>query len=683
MPQPSQSERQKESWYFTVAVVLLLVGVFFRLWHLSTAPPGMSKQELINAQIAEGMKQGDLSVIYDEAVPAREGAYHALLAISTLITGKGVILWRLPSVWIAMLTLAVTASLIRYLFGDRVALMTLGLMAVSFWPVWMGRAILRISLVPLVTAFIGYTFARAFRARNVQMSSLWFTLGGIALGAAQYVHVISWTMLVLFVAFVFYRWSIKRDTLKVHGTNVAFTLALFALLILPLLTYLSRHPGVREPVPLDNQPRILAEIPGRVLSSIGALALRGDLLPDHNLPGRPVMGPLIGILAVIGIGVAIGRWKQSSHALTLLWLGIGLIPTAFLPQKPDFEFMGVIQPVTFVFPAIGLYQIYEALRRYLPDRVRRWSLAGISGVVTLLIALNAVSTYRDYFVTWPMLGDVRYNYQADLGVLAHYLDTSQDRSPVSVCTTPVDRKSDAFALTNQELLSDYLMHRRDLPIRYFDCTQSLILADGGASQRLIFPRGHYYDHLPGPLLAWMRYAEDEHVPDIRPDVVMRVDVSEPLANQVGAFITTAPTAWPPESGESGLADLPVSFGYNLAFLGYQIRDNSLRPTDWVELTTFWRLDGPPPPELRIFAHLLGNPVVVMAQADNLGPRIDTLQTRDVFLQYSMIQTPGRMAPGYYPLSVGLYNPTTSERLQAYQNGEARANRIFLERVKFE
>lgn len=675
------SERNKENWYFAIAVLLLLIGAFFRLWHLSTAPPGMSAQELINAQIAEGIKQGDVSVIYDEAVPAREGVYHTLLAISTLITGKGVILWRLPSVWIAMLTLALTASLLRYLFGDRVALMALGLMVVSFWPVWMGRAILRIGLVPLVASFAGYTLARAFRARSVQISSLWFTLGGIALGVAQYVHVISWTMLVLFIAFVAYRWSIKRDTLKVHGTNVIFALALSAILTLPLLTYLSRHPGVREPVPLTDQPRILAEIPERVLSSIGGLALRGDLLPDHNLPGRPMMGPLIAILAVIGIGIAIARWRESSYALTLLWLGIGLIPTAFLPQKPDFEFMGVILPVIFVFPAIGLYQIFEAARHYFRDRIRSWSITGIGGVVTLLIVVNAVSTYRDYFITWPMMGDVRHNYQADLGVLAHYLDTSHDPSPVSVCTTPVDKQSDPFALTNQELLSDYLMHRHNLPIRYFDCTQSLILADGGASQRLIFPRGHYYDHLPGPLLAWMRYAEDEHVPYVRPDVVMRVDVSEPLANRVGAFITTAPTAWPPEYGESELADLPVSFGYNLAFLGYQVRDNTLRSTDWVELTTYWRLDGPPPPELAVFAHLLGNPVVVMAQVDGLGPRIDTLQTRDVFLQYSMIQTPGRMAPGYYPLSVGLYIPSTGERLQAFQNNEAHASRLFLERVE--
>ena len=111
--------------------------------------------------------------------------------------------------------------------------------------------------------------------------------------------------------------------------------------------------------------------------------------------------------------------------------------------------------------------------------------------------------------------------------------------------------------------------------------------------------------------TYFAYASDEGVPGVGPDVVMRLDVSDLLADQVGAFITTAPTAWPPESGEVRLADLPVSFGANITFLGYTLRDSTIRPTDWVELTTYWRLDGPPPDDLTLFAHLLGSPVVVI------------------------------------------------------------------------
>ena len=99
------------------------------------------------------------------------------------------------------------------------------------------------------------------------------------------------------------------------------------------------------------------------------------------------------------------------------------------------------------------------------------------------------------------------------------------------------------------------------------------------------------------------------------------------------------------------------------------------------MTTYWRLDGPPPPEFTLFSHLLGTPVVVIAQTDSLGVQIATFLPRDVFLQYSMIQTPGGMTPGLYSLSVGLYYPSTGKRLPAYENGEARADRLFLQRVE--
>lgn len=673
---------QGRDWYMWVAVILLIVAAFFRLWRLGAAPPGMHAEELINAQISDRLREGDVSVIYDEVEPAREGLYYAILAVSTTLIGRGLILWRLPSVWIAMLSLAFTARLMRRLFGRRVSLMTLGLLAVGFWPVWMGRSVLHVTLLPLATVVVAYTLVRAFEAHDQATSSMWFTVGGLALGATQYVHVTSWTMLLLVPLLAAYRWLVNRQDLRRHWSNIIYALSLTLVLCLPLIIFLARHPGAREPVPVAEQPGLIAEIPGRLVSSLAALALRGDMLPSHNLPGRPVMEPVIAVLTVVGLGVCIARWQRPAYGLAVLWLLVGLLPTALLPRRADFEFMAVILPIVFAFPAIGLRTIYIVLRQKLPALSRRVALSAVGVLVAVLIAGDAVWTFRDYFLTWPTLGDVRLAYQADLGVLARYLDTSQDPTPVSVCSSPVDRAREPFALTNQELLA-YLMHRHNLPIRYFDCTQSLVLANGGESQRLIFPRGHYYDHLPGPLLAWMRFAHDEHVPGIRPDVVMRFEASQQVANRVGAFITTAPTAWPPEAGIQQLAELPVTFGYNLSFLGYEVRSNTVRPAEWIELTTYWRVDGPPPPELTLFAHLLSNPVVILAQSDSLGVQVGTLQTRDIFLQYSMIQIPGGVTSGLYPLSVGMYFPRTGQRLPVFDGNVARADRLFLERVAIE
>jgi 4-amino-4-deoxy-L-arabinose transferase-like glycosyltransferase len=678
MPAATRSRR----WYFAIATLLLVIAAFFRLWNLSTAPPGMSAGELVNAQISDRVREGHISVVYDEVRPGREGLYYAILAGSTSITGRGLILWRLPSVWLAMLSLAMTVTLTRRLFGVRISLMTLGLMAITFWPVWLGRTVMHVTLMPLMTTSVLYATTRAFQARYQPVAGFWFVLSGILLGLAQYAHITAWTLLVIPTGFIVYRMFINPAEVRRHWLNIFYVVLLIIVTILPLVIFLFRHPGAREAVPVAQQLNLIVDIPQRVIMSLAGLVLRGDMFPNHNLPGRPVLGPIMGMLMVIGIGLSLARWRSSAYGLILIWLVSGLLPVALLPRKPDFEHMVVLMPVVFMFPAIGLWSIYCHIRARLSEH-RRDELALAGGVVVaLLIGGSAIWNFRDYFIRWPALGDVRLNHQADLGLLAHYLDTSQDPTPISVCSTPVDWTADPFALSNKDLLS-YFMHRHNLPIRYFDCDQSLILANGGESQRLIFPSGHYYDHLPGPLLSWMRYAENEYVEGIRPDVIMRLDVGQQLADIAGAFTTTAPTAWAPETGESRLAPLPVSFGYNVTFLGYIVRDLSIRPGDYVELTTYWRVDGPPPPELTLFTHLLGSPVVVLAQNDRLGVAISELQVRDVFLQYSLIQTPTGTTSGLYPLSVGLYLPSSGTRLQVFENGVARSDRLFLERVTIE
>jgi hypothetical protein len=72
---------------------------------------------------------------------------------------------------------------------------------------------------------------------------------------------------------------------------------------------------------------------------------------------------------------------------------------------------------------------------------------------------------------------------------------------------------------------------------------------------------------------------------------------------------------------------------------------------------------------------------VIAQTDTLGAQVQTLQPGDVFLQYSLIQTPRGIVPGFYAVSVGLYDPETLERLNALEAGEVRGNRLFLQQIE--
>jgi 4-amino-4-deoxy-L-arabinose transferase-like glycosyltransferase len=664
--------RSRRRSYLAIAVLLLLAAAFFRLWHLTTVPPGLLREELVNAELADSLRGGNVSVVYDEISPGREGLYIALLSAFTVLTGRGLMLWRLPSVWLSLLGLSATASLMKRLIGPRAALLTVGLMTVAFWPIWMGRAALHVTMMPLMSALVIYTLTRAFAAEDRLEGGLWFTLVGMVLGLALYAHVTAWVLLLIVGAFLIYLRAVNRHVLRLQWENILYALVLALVITLPLWIFLVQHPGIRSPVPLAEQTGFLADLPRRVGISLAGLGLRGDMSPNVNVPGRPALDPLSAILCVVGLGIAVARWRQPNRMILLLWLVFGLVPAALVPQVPNFEYMALVMPVAFAFPALALDTLLTRLR------IRR----AIGHLVMVALVLgNGVWSYRDVFLRWPRLGDMRLNYQADIGLLAHYLDTSGDPSPISICTTPVDRSEDPFALPNDLLLS-YFMHRTTLPIRTFDCTQSLVIAEGGASQRIIFPQGHYYD-LPGPLLIWLRGSHDEPVPGIRPDIIRRVDVEERLADYVGAFMTTEVVSWPPEAGGPEAMPLPARLSDSIAFLGYDVRDSSVRRGEWVELVTYWRMDGLPPHDLRLFAHLLSDPTVVVAQDDRLGVRMATLRPRDVFLQYSMIQTRTGMTPDEYTLSVGLYVPATGRRLPIYDGEEVRANRFYLQPIMIE
>lgn len=663
--------------FLFAATLILLLAAFFRLWHLGTVPPGLLVDELHNAQLADRMRAGDMAVVYDQVVPGREGFYYALLAVTTTLFGRGLILWRLPSVWLSLLGLSVTFSLMRRLLNGRAALLVIALMGVTFWPVWLGRAVLHVTLMPLVTAAFAYMMTRAFAAQSRQEAGLWFAVAGIGLGVAQYIHVTAWGLLLILAGFVVYLMVTHPEVVRRNGANIVYALVLAAVIFAPLFVFILNHPGVRAPVPLADQPDWLAQVPERLARSVGGLFLRGDSSPNRNLPFRPAMDPFVGILFVVGLGVTIARFRRSAFAVLPIWLLLGLVPALLVPHVPHFEYMALVLPVVFAFPALALDEIHGLLRERPP------ALLALGVFVALIVASNAAWTFRDAFLRWPHGGDVRFNYQADVASLAHYLDTSADPSPVGLCVTPPDETDDPFALSSDRLLG-YFMHRSTLPVRKFDCRQTLVLAERGASQRLIFLPGHYYDDLPGPLLGWLRYGGEVNIPGVPPGVVRRVEAAEELGTFLQVTSGAAPVAWPPEaSGGPGPASLPATFTDNLVLEGYEVRDATLLPGDAPEVTTYWRLTGPPPHSLTLFAQLQSGPGQVVALSEEWGADLDTVQPDDIIIQYNLLQ-PVQADPlesGEYRLVVGLAVPGTEHRLRVLDGNRIRSDRLFLQRVQ--
>ena len=92
-----------------------------------------------------------------------------------------------------------------------------------------------------------------------------------------------------------------------------------------------------------------------VVRAAGLFVLRGDRIPRHNVPLRPLYDPVVSALFGMGVLLSLGKMRRSgAHALALIWTGVMLIPTILAEDCPHFLRAVGVLPMAAAFPALGL-----------------------------------------------------------------------------------------------------------------------------------------------------------------------------------------------------------------------------------------------------------------------------------------------------------------------------------------
>ena len=105
----------------------------------------------------------------------------------------------------------------------------------------------------------------------------------------------------------------------------------------------------------------------------------------------------------------------------------------------------------------------------------------------------------------------------------------------------------------------------------------------------------------------------------------------------------------------------------IQLVGYDLAPPRVRPGQPLSVTLHWSATGRPTSDYTVFVHLLDSRRQIVAQADS-PPRAGQAPTSlwdagDTMIDPHVIDLPGTMAPGQYQLELGLYRPSTGERLQ--------------------
>lgn len=640
-------------------ILALLVGIvalaiFMRTFDLANIPPGMHYDEIINGEIATLARSGGFKIFYLLGW-GREGIYHAFLAVTRALPLSVHWQMRLPSILASLVGLLLTYGWVRRAFGGWTAVGTVAAMAVAFWTVALGRAALRaVMLLPfaatsawLLVVILDNKKSRIVEGRPTTTESKSPDLAqylrclalALALGLSVYTYRAARVMPVVFLAFLLYL-SIRRFPFP-RCLWISFAGSL--VVIAPLAIFLLTNPGAEQRVGQVDLPwqELLAGDPRPVfqgaVATAGMFGFQGDQQNHYNLAGRPVFEPAGALLFYSGIIIALLRWRRPFYAFILIWLVIGLLPGVVTEPAPHFIHTATAQPVAFVF--FGLSVSFLA-----SWASGRWGRSGQWAVAIALIlwtVVNAIWTYRDYFIQWPQVAEVRTFHQSNLLQVAGSLDNGVKESPVTICTSFLN-ESDPFWRSGRQSLP-YFMNRTDLAVRWIDCGSAQVWPAGGQESRYFFlDDAEINNWIPESALTDARplFLSDPATPGI--EWAPAEELSRHLAT------LTEPPDEP----------VPVQFGDALQFLGFTLEDDTSQADSLASVMTYWKTLKHLPKDVAIFVHMVDDAEIIVGQGDALTLLSDSLQPGDIFAQRHAIVISPDLETGSYPLYIGVYSRTS-------------------------
>ena len=658
--------------YFLVVVLLVLASAL-RIIDLSHLPQGFSDDEIINIRLVDNVRQGDIYVFFPGEDGGREGLYHVLAAFVTSFVGEGTIGFRILSVWLGVLSVAIIYTLGHHLFNPIIGVLAAGQLAVNMSAILLSRTVSSDAAVLFLVSATMLALARSLpvyrRTRVVTSNVASFAGLGALLGIGFYLHPSSLFIVLGAMVYISHLVFVRNVMFRQRRSYTGFAILLMLIISMPYVIS-----SINLPQYSAGQ-RILSHYTDGLIRSIvdGFISVihTGDADPLHNLPGRPLVDIFSGLFMLAGFFICILRRHRPRFMLLLLMFFLTL-PAAFIVENsPNFARMSVIFPQLTICFGMGFYSLIRS-RVFVDVVFRRLAVAG----VLALLGLNLVWTWQDFFVDWRDNEAVMPLVNGELGQIAHYLDVAADETPVVLCNPAWDSAHPESALIEIDK-TRLMMNRSDLVYREANCARSLLLTNGGERQRIVFFNEQTREDIHPYLQEWLSSGQPV-AGDVPRGSILELAATDLLAQRAGELTTTAPVSYAPEVSEPEPIGPPIRFGGNLTFLGYEPDvSREYAPGDTVEVITYWRAEGELLPDLTLLTHLLSSPVTPIGIRDVLYVNPLLMRDRDVFIQVTKVQLPAEALPGELLVSVGAYRLADLKRLPVLEGDQERGDRIFL------
>lgn len=393
---------------------ILLVALGLRLPGLETIPSNIAADEILPGLEGVAIAAGDYHNVFSTlgwfTIPGVSFAFPGV--VMKLLPGSHFFALRASSLLTGLAGIVSLFLLLRRLFNDRVALIAVGLEALSFWHIHNSRTGFPFIQTTLFVPLVLYALVRARQDRNLR----WMAISGATMGIALQCYFPSRALLLLVPLFLVFGWVGRRDSLRTIVCE-GLTFALGLLLVFgPLLhsvdvsdffgrsqNVLVTRPAVREELERIYRVQGLPAVIWRNLQeSASMLTEWADVCILNRSPSGLIDRVTFGALAV-GALIAVGQARIEgllliAWALLVFVFGVGLTdgPRASYRFAPAF-------PALLGLAALGFER---TLLAQMPRS--RWYRATVLPAVLLGIGTwVGLENYQMFFVDYATKGDGR------------------------------------------------------------------------------------------------------------------------------------------------------------------------------------------------------------------------------------------------------------------------------------
>ncbi len=333
-----------------------------------------------------------------------------LVALVYLFTGPGAYGLRLTSALIGTATIPAAYLAFREMFGRRLALLGAILTATAYWHFNVTRTGFSWTLMPLAESVAIYLLWRGYRDGKPVL----LALGGVAVGSTVYIYLAARFFPIAMILILVYLLCVDRARFRARWWGILLAVIAAVLIFVPLGVHFLRNP--QDFWERANQVGVWAQAGGRSALSIIADNARQvgitylphwDMNTQYSLHGRPIFDVLIGPFFLLGVALALWKWRQPEYGVLLVWWIVMSLPPVFSanPMPVGQRMFGAI-PTIYGLASVGM------------DGILRWAnrrAAGKAAVLALAVVLAAEAVWGGvyYFRVWGTAPGTYYGFHSD------------------------------------------------------------------------------------------------------------------------------------------------------------------------------------------------------------------------------------------------------------------------------